>query len=132
MDELTKQTRAEIARLLKAARWLLGAPQPKAGVAEGSVEWKLRELSPAELASRSPLVENDITAPKIARLERMERSATPIELDMIERALGLPGWFDHVRTDPLDPPIELTRRPRARVPIAARLPPLDSRRVAGQ
>jgi hypothetical protein len=132
MDEATKQRRAEVARLLKGARWWNAEVQPSGNSAEGTVEWKLRELSTADLAARSPLRENGWTASRIARIERMERHAMPIELDMIERALGLPGLFDRVRPRTgLDLPTELTQLPPGHAPNVVRLPPPSSRRAAG-
>jgi hypothetical protein len=132
MDRATQDRRAETARLLKAARWLCASVQPSGNRSEESVEWKLRELSAADLAARSPLHENGWSAKRIGRIERMERDVKPIEMNMLERALGLPGLFDAVMPrHPLDPPAELTRSPEDRGPTSVQLPPLRSRRVEG-
>jgi len=73
--------RAEIARRLKAARWLAAEVVP-------AEKPKLEALSPQELARRAPLPENAISANKIGTIERMERRTPPYELRAIAEALG--------------------------------------------
>jgi|ERR1035437_1756201 transcriptional regulator with XRE-family HTH domain len=80
----TQQRRAEIARRLKAARWLAGDTQ-----LDGKGKRKPAALSPQALAARSPLPENSITASLIGSIERMERHTPPMELDALAAALGV-------------------------------------------
>lgn len=125
------ERRAEIARLLKGARWWSAGVQPTNSVSRESVPWKLRELTTAELAARSPLAENGWTAKRLGRVERMERDLQPVELDMIERALGLPGLFDTVSRPRIaeDPPAALERSARGLETTSVRLPRLGFHRA---
>ena len=77
--------RAETSRRLKAARWLAGGVDAKG---------KPDELKREDLALRSPLPENGITANRLHEIEQMKIAARPMELDRIAEALGLPHeWF---------------------------------------
>lgn len=131
MDPLDLRRRSDIARLLRAGRWLAGALQPaqervqeRSATTHTPVGWKVAALSLAELAAREPLASNWWTANKIGRVERMEAEAAPQELDMLERALGLPGLFDDVSgpRSAADPPTSLTRPVQGHAPSAVRLP----------
>lgn len=85
------ERRAEIARRLKAARWLAGGIRP---TDTGKVGQEVVALSPEALARRAPLAENGISASLIGSIERMERHTQPMELRTIASALDLPGaWF---------------------------------------
>jgi hypothetical protein len=75
---------AEVSRRLKAARWLAGGVDAKG---------KPKELKVSELALRPPLPENGISANRLAEIEQLKITAPPMELEKIEEALGLPGWF---------------------------------------
>lgn len=140
MDPVDFSRRADIARLLKAGRWLVGTLQPtqdrvreRAAKTQVPVGVKVCALSTNELAQREPLASNWWTSNRIARIERMEAATGPADLDMLERALELPGLFDQVnvpRSD-VDPPDALTRLAQADVTTVVRLPPLRSLRVAG-
>lgn len=89
---------AEISRRLKAARWLAG------GVDQ---DGKPKQLKVAELAKRSPLPENKITANRLEEIEQLVITAPPMELDKIAEALGLPhSWFSAERVAPIAPDIE--------------------------
>lgn len=141
MDPVDLQRRADIARLLKAGRWLAGQLQPtqdrvpeRSARTHEPIGCKVVVLPLAELAAREPLASNWWTANRIGRIERMTAEATPTELDMLERALGLPGLFDEVngpRSD-ADPPVALTRSVRGSAPSAVRLPRPSSLPVAGR
>jgi hypothetical protein len=101
MDAQTLAYRAEIARRLKAARWLAGGERESA---KGRVKREVYALSPDELAGRSPLPENNITASLLGSIERMERHTPPMELQAIAQALGLGAdWFaTSVPSQPFD------------------------------
>lgn len=86
MDKRTLAHRAEIARRLKAARWLAGTIGPST---KGRTGYEVKAITPAELAARDPLPANDLTATKLGAIERMERKATPMELEKIAEALGV-------------------------------------------
>jgi hypothetical protein len=91
VDPQTLQYRAEIARRLKAGRLLAGGIREKA---TGRVKVEIYALTAAELAGRSPLPENEITASLLGTIERMERHTPPMELQAIAEALGLGrDWF---------------------------------------
>lgn len=93
MDKRELERRAEIARRLKAARWIAGSTQPKTD-GKGKIPHEVAALSPADLASRHPLPENGITATLIGAIERMERPTKPMELAALAEALGMPReWF---------------------------------------
>jgi transcriptional regulator with XRE-family HTH domain len=96
MDEQSLERRAEVARRLRAARWLAGEHREKPpGKRRGKVEYEIAALSPEDLAKRQPLVENNISATLLGSIERMERHTPPMELDAIARALGVPAtWFE--------------------------------------
>lgn len=79
------ERRAEIARRLKAARWLAGGCRTKNG--GNGVEPVA--LTAEELADRQPLKSNGITAYRIGTIERMEHHTPPMELDAIADALGV-------------------------------------------
>lgn len=92
MDEQQLERRAEIARRLKAGRWLAGSVRENA---RGKTGYRVAEMSTEDLAQRGELQENGITATLLGSIERMERHTPPMELRAIEDALGLPnGWFD--------------------------------------
>lgn len=141
MDRADFSRRADIARLLKAGRWLVGNLQPtqdrvreRAVTTRAPIGVKVSALSTDDLAKREPLASNWWTGNRIARIERMEAAAGPADLDMLERALGLPGLFDQVsgpRSD-VDPPAALTRPFQAGAPSVVQLPQLSFLRVAGQ
>lgn len=95
LDEGTAERRAEIARRLKAGRWLAGGL--RGGAMRGKTGYEVTALSPKELADRPPLAENEITATKLGAIERMERHATPMELERIALGLGMPA--DYFRQD---------------------------------
>lgn len=84
----TEERRAEIARRLKAARWLAGDT-----TIDAKGKRRPTALSPQELAMRSPLPENNITASLIGSIERMERHTPPMELDALAGALGVPSDY---------------------------------------
>lgn len=91
MESRDLERRAEIARRLRAARWLAGGVVESA---KGKVDWKIAPLSAADLALREPLVENEVTASLIGAIERMERPTKPMELAALAEALRLPReWF---------------------------------------
>jgi hypothetical protein len=91
MEPRDIERRAEIARRLRAARWLAGGVVENA---KGKVDWKVAPLSAADLALRAPLVENEVTASLIGAIERMERPTKPMELAALAEALRLPReWF---------------------------------------
>jgi transcriptional regulator with XRE-family HTH domain len=92
LDETALRRRAEIARRLKAARWLAGSV---AANERGETGYKVTQLSPEDLARRGRLAENAITATLIGAIERMERHTPPMELEAIADALGVPrSWFE--------------------------------------
>lgn len=96
MDDQTLTYRAEIARRLKAARWLAGSLQPND---RGRAGWEVVAITADELAARPGMAENQMTASKIGSIERLERHTTPMELEVLARALGFPrDWFS--RNDP--------------------------------
>lgn len=85
MDQATRARRAEISRRLKAARWLRGGLDEKGRPAP---------LSPEDLADHEPLRRNGITANAISEIERMVKSARPMELRELCEALEMPpDWF---------------------------------------
>lgn len=123
--------RAEVAKLLKAGRWICAGLAPtrdhvpaRSAASAQPVGWKVRELTVAELAAREPLASNGLTETMIGRIERMQRGATPLELDAIERALGLPGLFDTVSRERVaaDPPDALVRSSQDPATTFVRLP----------
>jgi hypothetical protein len=92
MDEQTLERRAEIARRLKAARWLAGSHRENR---RGKTGREVVSLSTGDLAARAQLVDNGITATLLGAIERMERHTPPMELHAIADALGLPhSWFE--------------------------------------
>jgi transcriptional regulator with XRE-family HTH domain len=92
LDETALRRRAEIARRLKAARWLAGSV---ASNERGETGYRVTQLSPEDLARRGRLSENGITATLIGAIERMERHTPPMELEAIADALGVPrSWFE--------------------------------------
>lgn len=92
MDEPTLERRAEIARRLKAARWLAGSHRPNN---KGKTGRAVTALSLDDLARRPQLIDNAITATLLGAIERMERHTPPMELRAIAEALGLPhSWFE--------------------------------------
>lgn len=132
MDPVHLHRRAEIARLLRAARWLRGSLVPTHDrVAQRSartlepVGWKIAALPADELAAREPLRSNWWTGNRIMRIERLEHDASPVELDLLERALSLPGLFDGVVPGGL--PAALTPSAPGHATSAVRLPRLGSR-----
>lgn len=139
MDVAELHRRAEIAKLLKAGRWICGGLTPtRDAVPERSastlepVGCKVRELTHAELVGREPLASSGWTVSKVGRVERMQRETTPIELDAIERALGLPGLFDTVSRQRVagDPPDVLVRTVQDHATTFVSLPPPHCRRAA--
>lgn len=95
MEPANLQRRSEIARRLKAARWIRGpvvAAEGKNGK-KHKVGWKVRELYPDELVAREPLAGNGWTDDRIGAIERMERHTHPLELQALEMALDLPDLF---------------------------------------
>lgn len=99
MDQQALLYRAEIARKLKAARWIAGGLTPSS---TGKSSHAVHALEPKDLAARPPLPDNRITASMIGSIERMERHTTPMELEQIARALRLPrDYFAPVRSDPV-------------------------------
>lgn len=104
LDDHNVCRRAEIARRLKAARWLLGDAERAKG-RDGKphrVGWKAIPVPADRIVARSPLAENGWKADRLGKIERMERNTTPMELDALEVALGLPGWFSGVGAPPED------------------------------
>jgi hypothetical protein len=100
VDAETLRLRAEIARRLKAARWLAGSIRENA---RGKTGYEVVSLAAEELAQRPGMAENGITATLLGAIERMERYTPPMELRAIREAMGLPeGWF----TDPA--PVEVS------------------------
>lgn len=82
--------RATVSRRLKAARWLAGTGRNDRG--------QVVPVMAAELAELEPLVQNRLSKSRIEEIEQERTDARPMELRVIEDALGLPtGWFD----DPL-------------------------------
>lgn len=93
LDETALHRRAEIARRLKAARWLAGGVR-RSDDERGKTGWEVYALSTRDLAARPGMAENQLTASKIGTIERMERHTPPMELVVLARALGVPsGWF---------------------------------------
>lgn len=70
----------EVARRLKAARWLAGGVDPKG---------KPVQLKVSELAQRDPLPQNRITSNRIEEFEQLVAVARPMELEKIAQALDL-------------------------------------------
>lgn len=70
----------EVARRLKAARWLAGGVDTKG---------KPVQLKVSELAQRESLVQNRITSNRIEEFEQLVAVARPMELEKIAQALGL-------------------------------------------
>lgn len=101
LDEATLRRRAEVARRLKAARWLAGSTRP---TERGKTGYEVTAISPTDLAARPHLTENEISATKLGAIERMERHATPMELERIALGLGMPADYfrqpsgDHARS----------------------------------
>jgi hypothetical protein len=75
----------EISRRLKAARWLLGS----------LVDGKAKALTTAELAAHPVLIANRISKNRLEDIEQLRINGGPRrwELEQLEEALGLPGWF---------------------------------------
>lgn len=93
VDEPTLAYRAEIARRLKAGRWLAGTQIDETG--KGRVGRAVRALSVVELAGLPVLRDNEITASMLGTIERMERHTTPNQLQSIAEGLGLgDDWFE--------------------------------------
>lgn len=76
----------EISRRLKAARWLLGSTDSKG---------RVQALPVKDLAQHHVLVANRISANRLEDIEqvRIPQGPRPWELERLEEALGLPGWF---------------------------------------
>ncbi len=92
MDPETANYRGEIARRLKAGRWLAGSIE---ATGKGRAGVAAKALTTAELAARYPLPENGITESLIGTIERMERQTNPMELQAVAQALGLgDDWFE--------------------------------------
>jgi transcriptional regulator with XRE-family HTH domain len=92
MDAQALNRRAEIARRLKAARWLAGSIR---GNDRGKTGYEVFPLSTDDLAAREQLARNGITATRLGAIERMERHTPPMELQAIADALGVPRtWFE--------------------------------------
>lgn len=79
------ERRAEIARRLKAARWLFGEHREK----RSGKGFEAVSLSAEKLAELEPLPSNEITAYRIGTIERMEHHTPPMELNAIADALGI-------------------------------------------
>lgn len=93
MDPQTLQRRAELARRLKAGRWLAGGVRTAAD-GKGKAGWEVYALEAKDLAARPGMAENQITASKIGSIERMERHTPPMEIAVIARCLGVTsGWL---------------------------------------
>lgn len=105
-DELHR--RAEIARRLKAARWLAGGVDPSK---TGKTGYAVTELTQVRLAEDPNLKANEITASLIGAIERMERPPRPMELEQIALALGQPADYfrDVVALSPTDAAEALAR-----------------------
>jgi hypothetical protein len=94
MTDPELERRAEVARRLKAARWLAGTVR-----IDEKGKARVVALSPQELAERPPLPENEITSHLIGAIERMERPTRPMELTSIAHALRVPKtWFSESPT----------------------------------
>lgn len=93
LDEADLQRRAEVARRLKAARWIRGDVRPVVD-GKGKTGFEVFALTPEDLAKRQGMAENQMTASKIGSIERMERHTPPMEIAVLANALDLPdGWF---------------------------------------
>lgn len=91
MDDATLARRAELARRLKAARWLAGGVRE---AEKGRAGYEVYAITADELASRPGMAENQMTASKIGSIERMERHTPPMEVTVLARVLGMPEtWF---------------------------------------
>lgn len=91
VDDSTLDRRAELARRLKAARWLQGGVRK---AETGRAGYEVYAVTAEELATRPGMAENQITASKIGSIERMERHTPPMEIAVIARALGMAeAWF---------------------------------------
>jgi hypothetical protein len=91
VDDRTASYRGEIARRLKAGRWLVGGLE---ATGKGRTPIRAKALSLQELAARPGMAENEITASLLGTIERMERHTTPMQLTVIGQALGLGDeWF---------------------------------------
>ena len=101
MTERSRQL--EISLRLKAARWLAGSQRVSAKSTTGKEQ--AVALSPEELASRSPLPENRITANKIREIEEMKTFVPPSQITLISEALGFD--FDAL---PLPEPAAVTQK----------------------
>lgn len=79
-------TKDEISRRLKAARWLRGGVDEKG---------KVQALKTSTLAEHPSLAENGISKNRLEDIEqqRLEPGPRKWELEKLEEALGLPGWF---------------------------------------
>jgi transcriptional regulator with XRE-family HTH domain len=104
LDENALRHRAEVARRLKAARWLAGSVSPSE---RGKTGYEVRALSTEDLARRSELRDNGITAARLGAIERMERHTPPMELQAIAGALRLPvDYFEMERVAPVRPDVD--------------------------
>jgi hypothetical protein len=91
--------RLEISLRLKAARWLRGHQDGKG---------KAVPLSTRDLTQHPALRENRITQNRIEEIEQMRTTHPPrrMELEQLEHALDLPGWFISPAEDVV--PMDLT------------------------
>lgn len=92
IDDATAAYRGEVARRIKALRWLLGGERPRAK--KTGVDQEPYEMSVVDLQALSG-INDEMSVDRINRAERMERSLRRSELRTIVEATGAPdGWFD--------------------------------------
>ena len=108
---------AEVARRLKAARWLAGSVD-----ANG----KPRPLSTRELAARPPLPANRITANRLEEIEQMKITPPPMELERIALALGVPVYWLTSDESPLTNTPDVDQIMRAVSDLAAQVAALKT------
>lgn len=85
MDERSRAL--QISLRLKAARYLAGSEKTRANATTGKTH--AVPLEPKDLAKRSPLPENKITANKIFEIETMQTYVPPSHVALLSEALGI-------------------------------------------
>lgn len=92
IDDATAAYRGEVARRIKALRWLLGGVRPREKGATG-VDRQPYEMSVKALQALPGLID-EISVDRINRAERMERSLKVSELRTLVEATEAPAdWF---------------------------------------